>query len=113
MTGEMHRIDQDTGIDSNGDGWPLHLAIAKHTGGELRPFDVYQGPYIQTSAGKIWISYQPGEPCECCGKSGEPSAIVFNERTDRFVNFSENIERTLIAAVDLVMKGEGEPVDRG
>jgi len=45
MTGEMHSIDQ-TGKDSNGDIWPLHLAIAKAIGGELQPFDVYQGPYI-------------------------------------------------------------------
>ena len=46
MTGEMSYINPETGVDSNGESWPIHLAIAKELGGELRPFDVYQGPYI-------------------------------------------------------------------
>ena len=45
MTGEMNFIDQD-GNDSNGDSWPLHAAIAKELGGVIKPFDVYQGPYV-------------------------------------------------------------------
>lgn len=45
MTGEMGFIDQN-GIDSNGDEWPLHAAIAKALKGEVKPFDVYQGPYV-------------------------------------------------------------------
>lgn len=45
MTGEMFSIDQD-GNDSNGDTWDLHAAIAQAIGGQLHPFDVYQGPYI-------------------------------------------------------------------
>jgi hypothetical protein len=46
MTGEMPYIDPETGIDSTGEEWPIHLAIAKAVGGRLRPFDQYQGPYI-------------------------------------------------------------------
>jgi hypothetical protein len=46
MTGEMYYIDDKTGVDSDGNEWPLHLAIAKELGGTLKPFDVYQGPYI-------------------------------------------------------------------
>ena len=46
MTGEMSWINPKTGEDSNGDSWPIHLAVAKAVGGELKPFDVYQGPYI-------------------------------------------------------------------
>jgi hypothetical protein len=45
MTGEMCSIDQ-SGLDSNGEEWPIHAAIAKALGGTLQPFDVYQGPYI-------------------------------------------------------------------
>jgi len=45
MTGEMSWIDQN-GEDSNGNNWPLHAAIAKELGGIIKPFDVYQGPYV-------------------------------------------------------------------
>ena len=41
----MYSIGQD-GIDSNGDHWPLHAAVARELGGEIKPFDVYQGPYV-------------------------------------------------------------------
>jgi hypothetical protein len=46
MTGEMFYINPETGEDSNGECWPIHLAIAQAVGGTLKPFDVYQGPYI-------------------------------------------------------------------
>lgn len=45
MAGEMHSINQD-GLDSNGEMWETHAAVAKAVGGKLVPFDVYQGPYI-------------------------------------------------------------------
>ena len=45
MTGEMAYINQE-GIDSNGEVWELHAKIAQAVGGELKPFDSYQGPYI-------------------------------------------------------------------
>ncbi len=44
MTGEMYHIDQN-GFDGEST-WDLHAAIAEAVGGELRPFDQYQGPYI-------------------------------------------------------------------
>ena len=46
MTGEMAYIDNETGIDSNGESWPIHLAISKAVNGTLKAFDSYQGPYI-------------------------------------------------------------------
>lgn len=46
MTGEMYQINQETGEDDSGNIWASHLAIAKAVGGELKPFDQYQGPYI-------------------------------------------------------------------
>ena len=45
MTGEMGFIDQE-GLDSNGEEWPLHAAIAKELNGTIKPFDQYQGPYV-------------------------------------------------------------------
>ena len=45
MTGEMSWIDEK-GNDSNGDCYELHAKVAEAIGGKLRPFDVYQGPYI-------------------------------------------------------------------
>lgn len=50
MTGEMHYINPETGEDSNGDIWESHLAVAQAVGGTLKPFDVYQGPYIVIGA---------------------------------------------------------------
>lgn len=46
MTGEMLSIDPVTGIDSDGEKWYLHAAIAKALGGKVMPFDKYQGPYV-------------------------------------------------------------------
>jgi len=56
MTGEMSNpVDRDE--------WPLHAAVADHFDGDLRAFDVYQGPYIlcETKDGqqKVWV--QPAE----------------------------------------------------
>ena len=45
MTGEMYSITKQ-GVDSNGDCWAMHAAVARAVGGRLEPFDVYQGPYI-------------------------------------------------------------------
>ena len=57
MTGEMCAIDQE-GLDSNGDTWELHAAIAQAVGGELHPFDVYQGPYISVG-GNVTVGNAP------------------------------------------------------
>jgi hypothetical protein len=61
MTGEMGFIDQD-GKDSNGDHWELHAKIAKAVGGELRPFDVYQGPYILVDGARLWVCADDNHP---------------------------------------------------
>lgn len=45
MTGEMAWIRPD-GTDANGEVWETHAAVSQAIGGELHPFDVYQGPYI-------------------------------------------------------------------
>lgn len=70
MTGEMSWIRQD-GEDSNGDSWEVHAAIARELGGTLRPFDVYQGPFIALPHAALWVTSDDG----AFGR-------VFNERTE-------------------------------
>ena len=38
MAGEMFKATREE--------WPSHYAIADAVGGEVKPFDVYQGPYV-------------------------------------------------------------------
>lgn len=48
MTGEMTSpVDEET--------WSTHAKIRDLLDGELRPFDKYQGPYIRSDHGKIWL----------------------------------------------------------
>ena len=70
MTGEMSGITKD-GRDTNGEYWPLHAAIANALDGELRPFDVYQGPYIKVGKAKFWVFSEDGY-----------DAIIYREDTD-------------------------------
>lgn len=49
MTGEMNKADVTR------EDYPLHFAIADALGGTVEPFDVYQGPYVSTTAnGWAW-----------------------------------------------------------
>lgn len=40
MTGEMHESEVTR------ENFPLHFAVADALGGEVKPFDQYQGPYV-------------------------------------------------------------------
>ena len=46
MTGEMHAIDPVTGEEPDGTTWSYHAAAAQAVGGQVKPFDQYQGPYV-------------------------------------------------------------------
>ncbi len=46
MTGEMYSIDPETATEPDGTEWPFHREIARVTGGQVKPFDQYQGPYV-------------------------------------------------------------------
>ena len=116
MTGEMCYINQD-GEDSNGEVWELHAEIAKALGGVLKPFDVYQGPYIVieedvrigntpyaiplTGLGiiRLWI---------CGDEEDEGFFKIYKEDTDT-TSFSflwDDVEMAIEAAKSLM--GEGE-----
>ena len=94
MTGEMGYINPETGEDSNGNIYSTHLAIAKEFGGDLKPFDVYQGPYIGLQNGeKLWIiDDEQGLGCR-----------VYRERTETMSNtfHYEDIVTAVRAAKDL------------
>lgn len=54
MTGEVAWINK-SGEDSNGEVWATHAAVAHAVGGTLEPFDKYQGPYIASPVGALWL----------------------------------------------------------
>ena len=66
MTGEMHKSEVTR------ENFPLHFAIADALGGEVKPFDQYQGPYILTKAACLWLN-----------NSSTWFARVYNEAADR------------------------------
>jgi hypothetical protein len=80
MTGEMHSIKQN-GHDSNDDHWPIHAAIAKATNGTLRPFDVYQGPYITDGKNRLWVTPNdefPDYECHIYNETNEKLSEPFS-----------------------------------
>ena len=108
MTGEMCSITQK-GVDSDGNEWPIHAAIAKAVRGTLQPFDQYQGPYIligsDVRAGqapyqvavqhlgvkRLWISETAEGP------------VVYREDTDTQARFMyEDTESAIAAAQSLL-----------
>ena len=54
-TGEMSRSDVTP------ENYPIHFAIADAIGGTVEPFDVYQGPYIDTAQGyRLFVTDEEG-----------------------------------------------------
>jgi hypothetical protein len=93
MTGEMHHINPKTGKDSNGDIWPLHAKIAQELNGEIKPFDVYQGPYIVFGA-DLTVGMSPyAMPVHLPGivrlwiYENEKGSFVYREDTDESAIF--------------------------
>ena len=52
-TGEMSPEDVTR------EAYPAHFAIADALGGEVVPFDVYQGPVINTQYGRLYVNMEP------------------------------------------------------
>jgi len=102
MTGEMGRIDPITGEEPDGTVWPIHAAIAKALGGEVMPFDQYQGPYIVIGEG-VRISNPPvprhlGFVCLWVGED-----YIYREDTDTTaIFFLDDIEDAVRAARELM-----------
>ncbi len=49
MASEMNHV--------NPDEWPIHKAVAEALGGQLRPFDEYQGPYIEWRGRRLFLHH--------------------------------------------------------
>ena len=106
MTGEMSYINPETGVDSNGECWPIHLAIAKAIGGTLKPFDVYQGPYIAVG-GDLTMGNSPyAIPLQNLGIvrlwicSDDYLEMVYREDTEESIIFWDE-HSAILAAMDL------------
>lgn len=98
----MSRINPRTGEDSNGESWPVHLAVARSTRGKLRPFDMYQGPYILIPGkGSLWLSSDDGF-----------TGTVFHDGIRRAVDYWPlNNTRRACRAARMLLRGEGYQVD--
>ena len=115
MTGEMSYINPETGIDSNGEEWPIHLAIAKAVNGTLKSFDSYQGPYIaigndvkvgnppyeipinHLGCVRLWVCYE-----------NDYTSCVYREDIDKSVYFDTYIEDCAIEAAEILLRMKGD-----
>ena len=71
MTGEMHESEVTR------ENFPLHFAIADALGGEVKPFDQYQGPYILTKRGCLWLSTDDGAMATLFNEASGQSSAEF------------------------------------
>lgn len=69
MTGEMSN-------PVNSREWPMQDAIRKATGGQLRAFDVYLGPYVKVKEGKLFYSEEEGAGLVVLWPKGIPPAFA-------------------------------------
>ena len=104
MTGEMVTVVREE--------WPIHAAIAEAVGGELKPFDVYQGPYIV-----VGKDVRVGKPPYQLAPKGLGVVrlwvgfdYVYREDTDEIEPvLPGSIEMAVFAAKDLLGMFEEEP----
>jgi len=106
MAGEMNYINPDTGEDDAGQVWHLHLAIAKQLGGTLKPFDQYQGPYVEipTPEGlaKLWVvSEDDGRSCRVVRRL---PWHCDDTQSDLFPVWNEDAEDNAVAAARQVLR---------
>ncbi len=85
MTGEMYESDLTP------DEYPLHFAVARALKGKVRPFDVYQGPYVVIGE-DITSGAQPYAYCPrglgvvrlwIIDDDGGGTCTVYNEANDK------------------------------
>jgi len=110
MAGEMSWVKAN-GDDSNGEGWPVHAAVARALRCRLRPWDVYCGPYIQTKHGKLWLSTDDGiTGTACLWPGGVPPAYREPLTTDYFPYDDTN---EALAACRAVLREAGKQARAG
>ncbi len=85
MTGEMYASDVTAAE------YPIHFAIARELGGQVKPFDVYQGPYVvigaDLRAGSDPYAFAPRGlgivRLWLCSEGDGPLCTIYNESTDK------------------------------
>lgn len=108
MTGEMHYIDPKTGEDSNGETWYLHAKLAQELNGEIKPFDVYQGPYVVIGA-DVTVGFPPyAMPIHLPGivrlwiGENEQGSFVYREDIDQIALFWD--ETDIVDAAEYLLR---------
>ncbi len=72
MTGEMNKSEVTR------EAFPLHFNVARKFKGEVRPFDVYQGPYVFISGkGRYWLCSDNGIAAYWYDQSREKMSELF------------------------------------
>ena len=95
-TGEMSRSEVTR------EAYPIHFAIADAVGGTVEPFDQYQGPYIDTDQGRLFITVEEGG-----------MATVWNEATHNESNaFFHDDENGAVEAALSVLPNKPKPRKR-
>ena len=84
MTGEMTTVDRSE--------YPTHFAIAAALGGEVKPFDVYQGPYILVGS-EILTGESPYQMAV-----GNPTRLWITENSV----YREDTDREVTCPIDIV-----------
>lgn len=74
MTGEMSKAD----LTEDGE-WGLYVKTAKILDCEIKPFDVYQGPYLLYKHHKLWFSNS---------QTAEWDHGIYDDDTDKFHSLS-------------------------
>ena len=100
MAGEMHEARRDE--------WPTHFAVAEAVGGEVKPFDYYQGPYIVIGE-DVRIGEAPYEYCpQDMGvvRLWLTEDAVYREDTDTIEFCDPGFEDAVIAAAHALLGGE-------
>ena len=66
MTGEMCKEEVTR------EAYPAHFAMADGLNSEVKPFDQYQGPFVQVPGARLWLSSEDGA-----------EGYVYNENNDK------------------------------
>ena len=104
MTGGMDFIDPKTGEDDSGEVWGLHAAVAKAVRGKLKPFDKYQGPYIDLRDATLWLSSGDGIMGQVYDERSEELSLPFPMQVENADELAVEAARALLKRVRAAKK---------
>jgi hypothetical protein len=88
MAGEM------SASEVTPENYPLYFAIANHFGGEVKPFDQYQGPYIalRNPVAKLWLISDDGVFFKVYNENNEKQSEPFLRMYDNEFDSAQAID---------------------